>query len=74
MERYGKRGWKFDANDALGVRRTYRTNSDGDGLWVLQSNGYEWKQVSGTGQYQLPEDEAAARAQIEQEQEELERI
>ena len=71
MQRYGDAGWKFRAEDALGTLRDYRTNRDGEGLWVLQENGWEWKQVSGTSQYRLPSSEEEARAQIEREQKEL---
>jgi hypothetical protein len=71
ITRYGERGWQFRALDGLGVERDYRTNDRGDGLWILRPNGWEWKQVSGTGQYHLPADEAKALAQIERQNQEL---
>lgn len=60
--RYGERGWKWVGKNIDGTHgQTYRTNSEGDGLWRLRidySGQESWQQEKGAAQYQLPADRA----------------
>ena len=72
---YGEQGWIWDVgveNPMNGfIEQTeYRTNSEGDGLWVCGSyegkwaNNYQDKQVAGTCQFSLPRNKRAARSKL----------
>lgn len=82
MARYGEHGWEFDitSTDPLTDKRgstTYRTNGEGDGLWVYMPRNdawevdgspiYEWRQQLGTCQFSLPESRSAAYAKVRRE-------
>lgn len=69
LERYGDHGWSWtvDADDPYALPEQwggtrYRTNGEGDGLWVVGE--LEDKQVSGTCQFSLPAKKSAARSKL----------
>ncbi len=60
---YGSHGWIYSVWDyELQEYHYYRTNGYGRGLWVLL--GREYKQVTGTCEYELPRDRKAAYNKI----------
>ena len=62
MEQHGH-GWEFSVWDyELQEYHHYRTDKHGDGLWILV--GFQYKQVTGTCQYELPRDRKAAYHKI----------
>lgn len=72
LTRFGKSGWEF----TLANGKSYRTNGNGEGLWVYAKSGnmvrgkygwephYEFRQVEGTGQFDLPRDRKKAQNKI----------
>jgi len=69
MHRYGDTGWQWEEL-VKGKMSEYRTNREGDGLWVLSATSswcpetgksvLEFKQVQGTCQFGLPADRKKA--------------
>jgi len=70
LRKWGRRGWQWAINWsepwADGMKRSYRTNGHGEGLWVFNAERGEWRQTVGTCQFALPGDRRAARRAIRQ--------
>ena len=65
IEAWGDSGWAWQQRTAFDEEwQDFRTNGEGDGLWALKENGYDWNQIEGTCQYWLPANESAARGRI----------
>lgn len=63
IERYGEHGWEWSYIDAeVGNRVTKRTNANGEGLFILQRDG--WHQLYGTMQYTASETEEEMVARL----------
>jgi hypothetical protein len=58
LRKYGRSGWEWEWNG-----RTLRTNSEGDGLFNILSNG-DVKQAVGTLQFSLPKSESKAYKEL----------
>lgn len=75
LKEYGEAGWTWQIQETNNVLEetktaTYRTNREGDGLWVCGSyegqwaGNYEDKQIRGTSQFTVSKDYERARRQI----------
>jgi len=60
MERIGNKGWEF----TIKGKKTYRTNGNGEGLWIWVDYKANWKQIVGTSQFSLPKDRKKAYRKI----------
>ena len=69
-------GWEFTVDCDVNNSVHYRTNRDGEGLWIWTRTGsltkhngeyyeeYDWKQIEGTSQFSLPRDRKKAYDKI----------
>ena len=60
MDRFGNKGWIFTIDD----KKTYRTNGNGQGLWIWIEYKANWKQIKGTTQFSLPKPKKKAYNKI----------
>lgn len=47
------RGWSWDVEDETGTNAHYRTNRDGEGLWIVDLRDGSESQLMGTCQFAL---------------------
>lgn len=62
LERYGERGWIWEIDTEIGVRR-YRTSGMGEGRFHLSTRG-DAVQEAGFAQWKLPQDKSLAAMKI----------
>lgn len=53
MNNWSDNGWSWDVEDEAGTSAHYRTNSEGDGLWVVDARDGSESQLLGTSQFAL---------------------
>ena len=58
LESYGENGYIWSEERESDVSNEveasqYRTNRDGEGLWTRKREGQDWRQISGTCQFNL---------------------
>lgn len=62
LERFGNKGWSW-----YWGKTAYRTNEQGDGLWIMREGNYYGNgtsQIIGTCEFELPQNETTARRKI----------
>lgn len=65
LEPYGNYGWTWKELDPIMEKyRLYRTDKDGEGLWIWDPRKKDWKQVLGYTQFELKDDYHKAYSKI----------
>jgi len=69
LVKYRDNGWEWNITTVEPYSEeteasNYRTNGEGDGLWIWNESNNEYRQILGHCQFSLPTDRAAAYAKI----------